>query len=70
MGENAGARTQLVRRRGEARIRWCRSSGTSEVVEGMIVRPVVVRPWVEADILAAMFNSRALLGQILFDLTA
>ena len=34
----------------------------------MLVRPVVVRPWVEADILAAMFSSRALLGKVLFDL--
>jgi hypothetical protein len=34
------------------------------------VRPVVVRPWVEADIVAAMNQSRALLGKVLFDLNA
>ena len=32
------------------------------------MRVVVVRPWVEADVLVAMFNARALLGQVLFDL--
>jgi hypothetical protein len=32
------------------------------------VRPVVVRPRVIADVLAAMLNSRALLGKVLFDL--
>lgn len=30
--------------------------------------PVIVRPWVEADILAAVSGSRALLGQVLLDL--
>jgi hypothetical protein len=30
--------------------------------------PVIVRPWVEADILAAVSGSRTVLGQVLYDL--
>ncbi len=30
--------------------------------------PVVVRPWVEADIFQAVLRNRAILGSILFDL--
>ena len=32
------------------------------------MRPVVVRSWVQTDILAAMNHSRVLLGKVLFDL--
>jgi hypothetical protein len=32
------------------------------------VPPVIVRPWVEADIYDAVLHDRSLLGQILFDL--
>lgn len=30
--------------------------------------PVIMRPWVEADVLAAVSGSRTILGQVLFDL--
>lgn len=30
--------------------------------------PVIVRPWVEADVLAAVSGSRTIFGQVLFDL--
>lgn len=34
-----------------------------------MAHPVVVRPWVEADILASVSGSRSILGQVLFDLS-